>query len=216
MLAPHHWHDYKKKYGRLDEFISSHPKVIVVPSVPCRPVPCCLLVLVLISSVVQLFVVDGDFVHLREGAHAIISATTAVAKVAAAALAPTSIGTNWPPTVAVTPVAHAQFQRARRAGSPLQVVAHPENAGTVGRWEGYLPQLHMHQGIIGPGILGDGFASKYQQSGATFVTGGSKSDVHFLPSNSTNGLETSCGPFVVSETTIMDNCDNFGNRQAVR
>ncbi|KAH6556262.1 hypothetical protein KP509_1Z193200 [Ceratopteris richardii] len=87
ILAPLHWHDYKKVYGRLDDFISSHPK---------------------------LFVIDGDFVHLREGAHAIISATTAVAKVAAAAAAPPSFGTTWPPTVAITPVAQSQFQRTRR------------------------------------------------------------------------------------------------------
>ncbi|KAL0317937.1 UNVERIFIED_CONTAM: hypothetical protein Sangu_2208000 [Sesamum angustifolium] len=25
MLAPLHWHDYKKKYGKLDEFVASHP-----------------------------------------------------------------------------------------------------------------------------------------------------------------------------------------------
>lgn len=27
MIAPLHWHDYKKKYGKLDEFVSSHPEV---------------------------------------------------------------------------------------------------------------------------------------------------------------------------------------------
>ncbi|CAA0817099.1 Unknown protein [Striga hermonthica] len=26
MLAPLHWHDYKKKYGKLDEFVASHPE----------------------------------------------------------------------------------------------------------------------------------------------------------------------------------------------
>lgn len=27
MLAPLHWHDYKKKYGKLDEFVAGHPEV---------------------------------------------------------------------------------------------------------------------------------------------------------------------------------------------
>ncbi|KAF8379792.1 hypothetical protein HHK36_029241 [Tetracentron sinense] len=27
MLAPLHWHDYKKKYGRLDDFVAGHPEV---------------------------------------------------------------------------------------------------------------------------------------------------------------------------------------------
>lgn len=27
MLAPLHWHDYKKKYGKLDDFVAGHPEV---------------------------------------------------------------------------------------------------------------------------------------------------------------------------------------------
>lgn len=27
MLAPLYWHDYKKKYGKLDDFLGSHPEV---------------------------------------------------------------------------------------------------------------------------------------------------------------------------------------------
>jgi len=27
MLAPLHWHDYKRKYGKLDDFVGSHPEV---------------------------------------------------------------------------------------------------------------------------------------------------------------------------------------------
>ncbi|KAI3907284.1 hypothetical protein MKX01_021450, partial [Papaver californicum] len=77
MLAPLHWHDYKKKYGKLDDFVAGHP---------------------------ELFVVDGDFIHLREGAQEIISATAAVAKVAAAASAPYS---SFLPSVAVTPIAQS-------------------------------------------------------------------------------------------------------------
>lgn len=87
MLAPLHWHDYKKQYGRLDEFVNSHP---------------------------ELFVIDGDFIHLREGAHAIISASTTVAKVAAAAAAASPFRASWSPTVAVTPVAQSQMQRSRK------------------------------------------------------------------------------------------------------
>ena len=26
MLAPLHWHDYKKKYGKLDDFVAGHPE----------------------------------------------------------------------------------------------------------------------------------------------------------------------------------------------
>jgi hypothetical protein len=27
MLAPLHWHDYKRKYGKLEDFVFSHPEV---------------------------------------------------------------------------------------------------------------------------------------------------------------------------------------------
>ncbi|KAK6118517.1 hypothetical protein DH2020_047784 [Rehmannia glutinosa] len=41
MLAPLHWHDYKKKYGKLDDFVASHPEVCplfpLVPSVAVTP-----------------------------------------------------------------------------------------------------------------------------------------------------------------------------------
>ncbi|XP_024531929.1 uncharacterized protein LOC112346663 isoform X2 [Selaginella moellendorffii] len=83
VLAPLHWHDYRKHYGRLGEFVEAHS---------------------------QLFVVEGDYVFLREGAHAIVSATTAVAKAAAAV---PSSRTVQAPTVALTPVAQAQSQRSR-------------------------------------------------------------------------------------------------------
>ncbi|KAL4283347.1 hypothetical protein GQ457_16G025560 [Hibiscus cannabinus] len=76
MLAPLHWHDYKKKYGKLDDFVASHPK---------------------------LFVIEGDYIRLREGAQELIAATAAVAKVAAAAEAPSSY--SFLPSVAVTPIA---------------------------------------------------------------------------------------------------------------
>ncbi|CAK9141595.1 unnamed protein product [Ilex paraguariensis] len=87
MLSPLHWHDYKKKYGKLDEFVTSHP---------------------------ELFVIEGDYIQLREGAQEIIAATTAVAKVAAAAAAVTSYSSLLP-SVAVTPM--AQSHRMKKAPS---------------------------------------------------------------------------------------------------
>ncbi|WOL05237.1 hypothetical protein Cni_G13964 [Canna indica] len=83
MLAPLHWHDYKKHYGRLDDFVARHP---------------------------ELFVIEGDFIHLREGAQQIISATAAFAKVAAAAAVP-ALYSSLLPSVAVTPVAQANRQK---------------------------------------------------------------------------------------------------------
>lgn len=78
MLAPLHWHDYKKKYGKLDDFVANHP---------------------------ELFVIEDDYIQLREGAQGIIAATAAVAKVAAAAAASSPYSPFFP-SVAVTPMAH--------------------------------------------------------------------------------------------------------------
>ncbi|XP_065027703.1 uncharacterized protein LOC135582254 isoform X5 [Musa acuminata AAA Group] len=83
MLAPLHWHDYKKHYGKLDDFVTRHP---------------------------ELFVIEGDFIHLREGAQQIISATAAVAKVAAAT-ASSAPYTSLLPSVAVTPVSQVNRQK---------------------------------------------------------------------------------------------------------
>ncbi|RVW89034.1 hypothetical protein CK203_029337 [Vitis vinifera] len=83
MLAPLHWHDYKKKYGKLDDFVASHP---------------------------ELFVIEGDYIHLREGAQEMIAATAAVAKVAAAA-AVSSPYSSLLPSVAVTPMAQSHRQK---------------------------------------------------------------------------------------------------------
>ncbi|XP_019437334.1 PREDICTED: serine/threonine-protein kinase dst2-like isoform X7 [Lupinus angustifolius] len=77
MLAPLHWHDYKRKYGKLDDFVASHP---------------------------ELFMIEGDSIQLREGAQKMVAA--AVAKVAAAAAA-SSPYSSYMPTVAVTPMAQS-------------------------------------------------------------------------------------------------------------
>ncbi|KAM1407572.1 hypothetical protein ACFX2F_002132 [Malus domestica] len=84
MLAPLHWHDYKKKFGKLDDFVASHH---------------------------ELFVIEGDYIQLREGAQEMIAATAAVAKVAAAAAASSPYSSSLP-SVAITPV--AQTHRSRK------------------------------------------------------------------------------------------------------
>ncbi|KAK9672376.1 hypothetical protein RND81_12G096800 [Saponaria officinalis] len=87
MLRPLHWHDYKKTYGKLDDFLASHP---------------------------ELFVIEGEYMHLREGAQGIIAATAAVAKVAAAAAASSPYLSPFP-SVALTPMADSG--RVRRIPS---------------------------------------------------------------------------------------------------
>ncbi|KAL6509224.1 hypothetical protein OROGR_022534 [Orobanche gracilis] len=77
MIAPLHWHDYEKKYGKLEDFVASHP---------------------------DLFLIGGNYIHLREGAQEIIAATAAVAKVAAIGPSPY---TFLMPSVALTPMAHS-------------------------------------------------------------------------------------------------------------
>lgn len=84
MLAPLHWHDYKRTYGKLDDFVASHP---------------------------ELFVIEGDYIQLREGAQGIVAATAAVAKVAAAAATASSPYLSFFPSVAITPI--AQVGRVR-------------------------------------------------------------------------------------------------------
>ncbi|KAI3888301.1 hypothetical protein MKX03_035842, partial [Papaver bracteatum] len=87
MLVPFHWHDYKKIYGRLDDFLRGHP---------------------------ELFVVEGDFIHLRDGAQEIISASTALAKVAASPSCSSSFT-----SIAVTPM--AQNLRLQKPSQPSVV-----------------------------------------------------------------------------------------------
>ncbi|KAF7816640.1 uncharacterized protein G2W53_030609 [Senna tora] len=87
MLAPLHWHDYKKKYGKLDDFVASHP---------------------------ELFVIEGDYIQLREGAQKMVVATAAAAKFAEAA-ASSSPYSSYLSTVSVTPV--AQSHRLKKVHS---------------------------------------------------------------------------------------------------
>ncbi|XP_042057436.1 uncharacterized protein LOC121801993 isoform X1 [Salvia splendens] len=89
MLAPLHWHDYKRKYGKLDDFVAGHP---------------------------ELFFIEGDYIQLHEGAQETIAASAAVAKVAAAAAAAPSSYLSLLPSVAVTPM--AQSHRLKKASPP--------------------------------------------------------------------------------------------------
>ncbi|XP_060963496.1 uncharacterized protein LOC133033005 isoform X1 [Cannabis sativa] len=84
MLAPLHWHDYKKKHGKLDEFVASHP---------------------------DLFVIEGDYIHLREGAQKMVAANAAAAKVAAAAAAALAPYSSSMASVAVTPIAQNRHKK---------------------------------------------------------------------------------------------------------
>ncbi|CAM6040794.1 unnamed protein product [Sphagnum compactum] len=85
LLAPLRWHDYRKQYGRLDEFVNSHP---------------------------ELFVIEGDYIHLRKGAHALVSGTTTTVAGAAATTGP--IAQPQLPPVVVSPVPQvAELQRSR-------------------------------------------------------------------------------------------------------
>ncbi|KAH8949214.1 hypothetical protein BDL97_10G019900 [Sphagnum fallax] len=85
LLAPLRWHDYRKQYGRLDEFVNSHP---------------------------ELFVIDGDYIHLKKGAHAVVSGTTTTVAGAAATTGP--IAQPQLPPVVVSPVPQvAELQRSR-------------------------------------------------------------------------------------------------------
>ncbi|KAH7668292.1 hypothetical protein IHE45_11G002300 [Dioscorea alata] len=124
MLAPLHWHDYKKKYGKLDDFVTQHP---------------------------ELFIIEGDFIHLCEGAQEKISATAAAAKVAAAAAscAPYS---SLLPSVAVTPVAQTtRLKKAQLSDSKLLITVQPAegtdipNRGDPGGINAQIPKLHSQQ-----------------------------------------------------------------------
>ncbi|XP_010482771.1 PREDICTED: ninein isoform X3 [Camelina sativa] len=78
MLAPLHWHDYRKKYGKLDDFVASH---------------------------LELFVIEDDYIQVRDGAQKMVAASAAAAKVAAAATASSAPNSIY---VAMTPMAQSQ------------------------------------------------------------------------------------------------------------
>lgn len=94
----------------------------------------------------QLFVIEGDFIHLREGAQQIISATTAAAKIAAAtaSAAPYS---SLLPSVAVTPVAQSTRQKK---GSAVD----SRSSNAVPSENGFTDQFNIIQGVSDVKISG--------------------------------------------------------------
>lgn len=101
MLAPLHWHDYRKQYGKLEDFLNCHP---------------------------ELFVIEGDFIHLREGAQKIVSANAAAAKFAAAASASAPYSSH---NIALTPVAHGHRQKMSQTVNFKSVMANSRTQGTA-------------------------------------------------------------------------------------
>jgi hypothetical protein len=94
----------------------------------------------------QLFVIEGDFIHLRDGAQQIISATTAAAKIAAATASSASYSSLLP-SVAVTPVAQNTRQKRRPA-----VDSRSSNAIPSGN--GFTDQFNIIQGVSDVTISG--------------------------------------------------------------
>lgn len=92
MLAPLNWSDYENKHGKLVAFLGSHP---------------------------ELFVIEGDYIQVREGAQEIIAAMVAHAKVRAAAVAASATSSNLSvlSSVAVTPMARTRLKKAPAVNS---------------------------------------------------------------------------------------------------
>lgn len=108
-----------------------------------------------------MFVIEGDLIHLREGAHATISATTAAAKVAAAV---SPIGTGGFPTVAVTPVAQSQVHRLRKG-----ILISPKDAKNTSLDASSMVQLVSTSGTQYPHLHG----MTLKQSQGSVVNGSS-------------------------------------------
>ncbi|KAL6900672.1 hypothetical protein ACP4OV_005348 [Aristida adscensionis] len=138
MLAPLHWHDYKKQYGKLDDFVASHP---------------------------ELFVIEGDFIHLREGAQQMISATTAAAKIAAATLS-SAPHSSLLPSVAVTPVAQSTRQKRGPVLDSRSSNTIPSGNGSVAN--NFTDQFNIIQGVGDVTISGK--AKHIQDNGSMHTT----------------------------------------------
>jgi len=131
MLAPLHWHDYKRKYGELDDFVASHPEVSFFSNTLCFYAVSCERWVIRLTLHVQLFVIEGDYIQLREGAQGIIAATAAVAKVAAAAAAAAAPSpyASFLPSVAVTPMAQAgRVKTSADSGHSSAIQNHHSNS----------------------------------------------------------------------------------------
>ncbi|KAB2016930.1 hypothetical protein ES319_D08G125500v1 [Gossypium barbadense] len=180
MLAPLHWHDYKKKYGKLDDFVASHP---------------------------ALFLIEGDYIQLREGAQEMIAATAAVAKVAAAAAA-SSPYSSILPSVAVTPM--AQPNRLKK-GLPTADSNHAKNENAA--FKGYA--------VISKTAAGDHSQLSGMQNqhpnGVSFGVAGNLSNVKIL--SKSNGANSEISSLINVESKASGqgrSNSNFAGKQQGR
>lgn len=174
MLSPLHWHDYKKKYGKLDDFVASHP---------------------------ELFVIQGDYIQLREGAQEIIAATAAVAKVAAAASASAPLSSLLP-SVTVTPM--AQSQRLKKVPSV-------DSTSVIDNVQQLSAKINLHSNGVSTDVAGgfrnvkilskpkdaselNGFESKPVQSSALLTVGNGANHDRLVLGNSTKKLSSNGRP----------------------
>ncbi|GMI95466.1 hypothetical protein like AT5G53620 [Hibiscus trionum] len=179
MLAPLHWHDYKK-YGKLDDFVAGHP---------------------------ELFLIDGEYIQLREGAQEMIAATAAVAKVAAAAAASSPYSPVLP-SVAVTPM--AQPNRQKR-GLPSADSNHVKNENAA--FKGYA--------VISKNAADDHSQRLGMQNphpnGVSFGVTGSLSNVKILSKSNGANFERSSVTNVESKASGLGRSNsNFAGKQQGR
>ncbi|KAJ4952906.1 hypothetical protein NE237_029738 [Protea cynaroides] len=202
MLAPLHWHDYKKKYGKLDDFVAGHP---------------------------ELFVIEGDSIQLREGAQEIISATAAVAKVAAAA-AVSAPYSSLLPSVAVTPM--AQTHRLKKVPSidakPVKVASTETPIATPGDVSDKLSQYSAMQnqhsnGVcfnIAQGLSNVKILSKpkdvQESNGFQSEIRAGHSSVHSSVGNGSNPDRTGLASFPNKGSSNGRHGTNFGGKQQGR
>ncbi|QHO16223.1 uncharacterized protein [Arachis hypogaea] len=181
MLAPLHWHDYKKKYGKLDDFVASHP---------------------------ELFMIEGDYIQLREGAQKMVAANAAVAKVAAAAAA-SSPRSSYMPTVAVTPMANTY--RLKKVPS-----VDSKNIKTDKSFQDYA----VISSNMGDDPLKLSVTQHQQSNGACFGVAGGLSNVKILTKSKDSrekdgpsvqsGVQLAVGNGVTLDRTGMNNAQNSG------
>ncbi|KAF5765722.1 hypothetical protein HanPI659440_Chr15g0605871 [Helianthus annuus] len=88
MLAPLRWSDYENKHGKLDAFLRGHP---------------------------ELFVIEGDYIQVQEGAQEIIAGMVARAKIRAATVAASH--PSLLSSVAVTPMAQTRLKQGPSVNS---------------------------------------------------------------------------------------------------
>lgn len=128
----------------------------------------------------QLFVIEDDYIQLRDGAQEMIAATAAVAKVAAAASASASLPyPSFLPSVAVTPMAHSQ--RPKRTDNSLQPMA--------------LQGMHTN-GVpfnVGGGLSNVKILSKHKELELNGLESAGHSSIHMDVGNGENANRSSAG-----------------------